>query len=91
MNGDRNRRRRGPHRGAAGHERAAGCGERIINGKEVNDMNNTIDLLDQTEIDARFDELVLDIEDLESLEAPGFWEGLSASSPATAPSPSASL
>jgi hypothetical protein len=35
-----------------------------------------IDLMDQTEIDARFDELVLDIEDLESLEAPGFWEGL---------------
>jgi hypothetical protein len=35
-----------------------------------------IDLLDQTEIDARFNELVLDIEDLESLEAPGFWEGL---------------
>jgi hypothetical protein len=35
-----------------------------------------IDLLDQTEIDARFNELVLDIEDLESLEVPGFWEGL---------------
>ena len=35
-----------------------------------------IDLLDQTEIDARFNELVLDIEDLESLDAPGFWSGL---------------
>jgi hypothetical protein len=35
-----------------------------------------LDHVDQHQIDAEFDKLVLDIEDLETLEAPDFWSGL---------------
>ena len=35
-----------------------------------------LDHVDQQQIDAEFDKLVLDIEDLETLEAPDFWSGL---------------
>jgi hypothetical protein len=34
-----------------------------------------VELLDSAEIDARFAELTLGIEDLETLEAPDFWSG----------------
>ncbi len=35
-----------------------------------------LDHVDQHQIDAEFDQLVLDIEDLETLDAPSFWSGL---------------
>jgi hypothetical protein len=34
-----------------------------------------LDHVDQQEVDAEFNKLVLDIEDLETLEAPDFWSG----------------